>query len=160
MPVALLYQLYTSFSLSSPVKGKGKGKSVPLQAWSGTEGSRKLRFPHFMTTVQDGGKVFSLTHRSPLPQQIHLVLISVRGWVDPRAIVQPEGLSLKNSNNTIGNFNAHWLLYVPSGQTIINPTFCPKTAHLSPLWISERRSIISLYRINRSWTQCFLRGTN
>jgi hypothetical protein len=44
-----------------------KGKAVPLQAWSGPEGSRKLRFPHFMTTAQDGGKVVSLTHRSPLP---------------------------------------------------------------------------------------------
>ena len=40
-----------------------KGKSVPLQAWSGPEGSRKLRFPDFMTTAQDGGKVVSLTHR-------------------------------------------------------------------------------------------------
>ena len=48
-------------------KGKGKGKSVPLQAWSGPEGSRKLRFPDFMTTAQDGGKVVSLMHRPPLP---------------------------------------------------------------------------------------------
>ena len=44
-----------------------KGKAVPLQAWSGPEGSRKLRFPDFMTTAQDGGKVFSLTHLPPLP---------------------------------------------------------------------------------------------
>jgi hypothetical protein len=46
---------------------KGKGKAVPLQAWSGPEGSRKLSFPDFMTTAQDGGKVVSLTHRPPLP---------------------------------------------------------------------------------------------
>jgi hypothetical protein len=26
-----------------------KGKSVPLQAWRGPEGPRKLRFPDFMT---------------------------------------------------------------------------------------------------------------
>jgi len=44
-----------------------KGKSVPLRAWSGPEGSRKLRFPDFMTTAQDGGKVVSLTYRPPLP---------------------------------------------------------------------------------------------
>ena len=44
-----------------------EGKAVPLQAWSGSEGSRKLRFPDFVTTAQDGGKVVSLTHRSPLP---------------------------------------------------------------------------------------------
>jgi hypothetical protein len=48
-------------------KGKEKGKAVPLQAWSGPEGSSKLRFPDFMTTAQDGGKVVSLTHRPPLP---------------------------------------------------------------------------------------------
>ena len=44
-----------------------KGKSVPFQACSGSEGSRKLRFPDFMTTAQDGGKVVSPTHRPPLP---------------------------------------------------------------------------------------------
>ena len=47
--------------------GKGKGKAVPLQAWAGPESSRKLGFPDYMTTGQDGGKVVSLTHRSPLP---------------------------------------------------------------------------------------------
>jgi hypothetical protein len=42
-------------------------KAVPLQAWSGPDSSRKLRFPDFLTTAQYGGKVVSLTHRSPLP---------------------------------------------------------------------------------------------
>ena len=46
---------------------KQKSKAVPLQAWSGPEGSRKLRFPDFMTMAQDGGKVVSLTHQPPLP---------------------------------------------------------------------------------------------
>jgi hypothetical protein len=44
-----------------------KGTAVPLQAWSGSEGSRKLRFPDFMTTAEDGGKVVVLMHRRPLP---------------------------------------------------------------------------------------------
>jgi len=54
-------------------------KAVPLQSCSGPEGSRKLRFPDYMTTAQDGGKVVSLTHRQPLTQEMLLVLISVRG---------------------------------------------------------------------------------
>jgi len=44
-----------------------KGKAVPLQVWTVPEASRKLRFPDFVTTAQDGGKVVSLTHRPPLP---------------------------------------------------------------------------------------------
>ena len=43
-----------------------RDKAGPLQAWSGPEGSRKLRFPDFVTTAQDGGNV-SLTYRPPLP---------------------------------------------------------------------------------------------
>jgi len=48
-------------------KLKQNGKAVPLEAWSGPEGSRKLRLTDFMTAAEDGGKVVSLTHRPPLP---------------------------------------------------------------------------------------------
>ena len=61
-----LYDVYIDIEPS--MLGKGKGKAVPLQAWSGPEGSRKLRFPDFMTTAQDCGKVVSLTQRPPLPR--------------------------------------------------------------------------------------------
>jgi len=57
----------------------GKGKAVPLQAWTGPEGSRKLRLPDFMTTAQDGIRLSALGSRPPLSQVILLVLISVRG---------------------------------------------------------------------------------
>ena len=39
---------------------KGKGKAVPLQAWTGPEGSRKLRFPDFVIMAQDGGRLSAL----------------------------------------------------------------------------------------------------
>jgi len=56
-----------SESLVQITLGKGKGKAVPLEAWSGPVVSRKLRFPDFMTMAQDGGEVVSLTHQPPLP---------------------------------------------------------------------------------------------
>jgi len=35
---------------------RSKGKSVLLEAWSGPQGSRKLRFPDYVTMAQDGGQ--------------------------------------------------------------------------------------------------------
>jgi hypothetical protein len=81
----------------------GKGKAIPLQAWSGPEGSRKMRFLCFMTT-EDGGKVVSLTHRPPLPPG------NTPGTHFFYRLSRPQGHSatgrimlLKNSNDTIGN---------------------------------------------------------
>jgi len=47
-------------------KGK-KGKIGPNTGPRCPEGSRKLRFPDYVTMAQDGGKVVSLTHRPLLP---------------------------------------------------------------------------------------------
>ena len=81
-----------------------KGKAVPLQAWSGPEGSRKLRFPDFMTTAQGGGKVVSLTHWPHLPPG------NSPGTHFCYRLSRPHGhnaigriMSTKNSSDTIWN---------------------------------------------------------
>ena len=88
---------------NNPISCK-KGKAVLLKAWSGPEGSRKLRFPDFMTTAQDGGKVVSLTHRPPLTPG------NTPGTHFCWRLSRPQGhsatgriMSLKNSNDTVGN---------------------------------------------------------
>ena len=93
--VSFFYFFLRYFSLALRLLGGSnaffevKGKAVPLEAWTGPEGSRKLRL-HFVTTAQDGGRLSSLRTGRLYPQKILLVLISVRGWVDPRAIVRSE----------------------------------------------------------------------
>jgi len=41
--------LGSQVSLESHIKGQGKGKAIPLQAWTDPVGSRRLRLTDFKT---------------------------------------------------------------------------------------------------------------
>jgi hypothetical protein len=56
-------------------KAKEKGKAIPLEAWTGPVGSRRLRLPDFKTI----GTLRWQGCQPYTPQEIFLVLISVRG---------------------------------------------------------------------------------
>ena len=81
-----------------------KGKSVPLQAWSGPEGSRKLRLPDYMTTAQDGGKAVGLTQRPSLPSRKctwYSFLLEAESTPGPLCD-RKDFMSMKNSSDTSG----------------------------------------------------------
>jgi hypothetical protein len=106
-----------------------------LQAWSGPEGSRKLRFPDYMTTAQDGSKVVSLKHRPPLPPG------NAHGTHFCQRLSRPQGhsvigriISMKNSNDTIWNRTSD----LPICSTVVPPSAVPEQYIINLLYHKQR----------------------
>jgi len=92
----------------------GKGRAIHVR---GPEGSRGLRL---MKVVRP-----SVLRTDRLyPQEIFLVLISVRVWVDPKAILRPEGLRQWHHRNRTRD--------LPACSSVPQPTAPPRAHH--PHW--------------------------
>jgi len=76
-----------------------------------------------MKMAQDGGEIVGLKQRPLYLQEILLVLISVRGWVDPSSLVRPERL---------------WQWKIP-----MTPSGMEPATFWSVEWVSHKRKIQS-----------------
>ena len=85
---AILWSLIYSSSDIHNVDDTPEEK-IPVQGWTGPEFSRRLRLPEFLDNRHMKVVRLSALRTGRLyPQEILLVPISVRGWVDTRAIVR------------------------------------------------------------------------
>jgi hypothetical protein len=120
---ALLYVLNHKCSkLHKHLTARKKGKAIQLQAWTGPEGSRRMRLPDFKTI--GSWKWWGCQHYAPAtftPWK--------HSWVNPRTLRRQEWLSMKNENDTPGNRTRD----LPACSAVPQPTAPPRNSSLMDL---------------------------
>jgi hypothetical protein len=97
--ILLSYQIHRTLWVPA------KSKAIPVTGHEGPQGCEMSRLPHLLDNqLTEGSKVVSLTCRPPITPQEDSWYSFLLGWVNPRPIMQLEGLgNLKNSDDLIRN---------------------------------------------------------
>ena len=120
-------------------------KSIQLQAWTGPDGSRRLRFQVSRQSAHEGDKFVSPTHRPTLlPRKYSWYTFLLR-------LSQPQGhnaagmiMSMKNSNDTTGNRTRN----LPVCSTVPMPIAPPRTHTLCVFYSNEIKYVLRLTQLS------------
>jgi hypothetical protein len=105
------------------MKNTSKGKTIPVQTWTGPEGSRSLRLSDFKTIGTQSRK-----HRAPLPpRKYSWYSFLSEAELTPGSECSRKDDGKENSKDTIGN-RTHDL---PACSTVPQPTVPPNGLNMS-----------------------------